>query len=199
MKYNELLLIIKELSLKFLQTYPIILPIYTLIISFLLNNMQWFFFACCSLITLLLVPIWKYVFRLFYEFIGRKSLPLLGSGSRPSGKYDCSGFTYCSSGLATNISYGMPSGHSLVSWMISTYLILYVMMIEYDNMYFYLILKVIILILLAICVSGSRYINGYHTIQQIIVGTLIGIGMGFMFFYIMKASDLFKNKKIYVS
>jgi len=199
---NTLSHILKEGSLKFLQTYPVILPIYTLVISLLINNMQWCLFACWSIITLFSCPVWKAFFRFIYEYTGRKSLPILGKGGRPSGAYDCWGFTYCSTCLINDIAYGMPSGHSLFSWMVSTYLILYLSKGEYQddldktNLSSY-IPKVIVLILLAFAVSASRYVSGCHTIQQLVVGGLIGIGFGVMFFYIMKKADLFKNKKIY--
>lgn len=206
-KTNSIELILKEGSLKFLQTYPVILPVYTLVISLLLNNMQWLLFACWSLASLLSAPLWKFIFKGIYKLTGKKSLPLLGHGTRPSGAFDCWGFTYCSTCLADDIAYGMPSGHSLFAWMVSTYLILYLRKTEYDDKLegpalSSFIPKVICLIILAFAVSSSRYIAGCHTIPQLIVGGLIGAGMGVMFYYVMKevkikGKNLFEKKKIY--
>jgi membrane-associated phospholipid phosphatase len=207
MNAASLFLIIKNCLLTFLQAYPIILPIYTLIISLFNHDMQWFLFTCWSILSFLSAPVWKLIFRNIYILSGKNTLPLLGQGSRPHGGYDCWGFNYYSKCLADDVTYGMPSGHSLFAWMVSTYLILTLKHAELNTNNIpnsdanikhqqpFFIFKVMALIVLALSVSVSRYISRCHTPQQLVVGALIGSGLGLLFYHVILDGDLF-NKNL---
>jgi membrane-associated phospholipid phosphatase len=186
--------LMNHIILKSLHAYPVILPIYTLFFSFVNNNMQWFLFTCWSLLTFLSAPMWKLLFRNIYSFSKHDTLPLLGSGKRPHDGYDFWGFQYLSKNLVDDVSYGMPSGHSLFAWMVSSYLILNITKLD---QYPYKHLKIILLIILAISVSLSRYISNCHTIQQLIIGAIIGSLLGFLFHKIMLNDNLFHKNKIF--
>ena len=71
-------------------------------------------------------------------------------------------------------SYGMPSGHSQIAWLFTTYSILNLQNHKYKSM------KILLLIILASMTSYSRvYWSNCHTIQQVLVGGLIGIFFGY--------------------
>ena len=132
----------------------------------------------------------KYVFvKPVYDFLNKSSLPILGIGARPANATSC--------GLildnVSSTSYGMPSGHSQTAWTISTYLLYKIIKNFYNNKnnstnkvnklyeYIYFIGSCILLLAGSSYISYSRvYIEGCHTIQQVIVGGLIGIFIGFL-------------------
>ena len=131
----------------------------------------------------------KQISELLYNLFNTKSLPILGIGSRPPNAKSC-GFIL-DSFIAK--SYGMPSGHSQAAWFVCTYLICKIIQ-NFKNIkntknisiidYIWLIVSCSIILAFAIYISYSRvYIEGCHTIQQVIVGGLIGIGLGYIIYY----------------
>ena len=161
--------------------------------------------------------IFKKISEIFYELTVGKNNPiwLLGLGKRPDGATDCASFLKFDK--KRPISYGMPSGHSMTTWAVVTYLLLCLYeynqlgfvnkdsnIVELDNKdtisnilgdftnnkainkaYTYLI--VITLLSFAIMVSYSRVpIENCHTIQQVIVGGMIGIIMGGLIYLVQR-------------
>ena len=159
----------------------------------------------------------KKVSEIFYELTVGKNNPiwLLGLGRRPDGGTDCSSFLKFDK--KRPISFGMPSGHSMTTWTVVTYLLL--CLYEYNQLRFvnkdsniveldntdtesnilgdftnnkainkaYTYLIVITLLSFAIMVSYSRVpIENCHTIQQVIVGGLIGIIIGGLIYFIQR-------------
>jgi membrane-associated phospholipid phosphatase len=131
------------------------------------------------------------IVKQLYELFNKTSIPILGLGPRPANAHSCDF-------ILNNInstSYGMPSGHSQTTWAIATYLIFKIIVIWYKKLntenkaitsfqYIWLILSCIIILLFAIYISYSRvYIEGCHTIQQVIVGGLLGVVCGFLIYY----------------
>jgi len=125
-----------------------------------------------------------------YEHLGTKSLPILGIGKRPENATSCG--TYLDGLLST--TYGMPSGHSQIAWSVAVYFILKMIKKWYNNDkdnkpitilgYMWLILSCIIILGIATYISYSRvYIEGCHTIQQVIIGGILGSIMGFLVFF----------------
>ena len=125
-----------------------------------------------------------------YEYLGKKSLPILGIGKRPENATSCG--AYLDGILST--TYGMPSGHSQIAWSIAIYFILKMIKKWYNNDkenkpitilgYRWLIISCIFILGIATYISYSRvYIEGCHTIQQVIIGGLIGSIMGFLVFF----------------
>ena len=125
-----------------------------------------------------------------YKLFNTTKLPFLGLGTRPSGAKSCQ--FILDSKLAT--SFGMPSGHSQIAWTVATYIIAKIINnwknANKDNKaitafgYIWLILSCLLVLSSALYISYSRvYIEGCHTIEQVIAGGLLGIICGFITYY----------------
>ena len=91
----------------------------------------------------------------------------------------------------------MPSGHSQTAWTFATYFILKIIHNFYNTNYnaktttlfdyIWLLVSCSLVLSTAIYISYSRvYIEGCHTIQQVIVGGFIGIAFGYLIYYFEK-------------
>jgi membrane-associated phospholipid phosphatase len=169
------------------------------IILFLGNPNKVTLYLLVSYIVLTLsVPILKeIVFKPIYMILGKKNdkIPLLGYGRRPNGATDCGAFLNFNNKLAT--SFGMPSGHSQLTWMVATYLLCHLyfdknVLFDDNNKWkkhrrSLTAVFSSIIVLFAISVSYSRVNVEYcHTLQQVVIGGLIGIGMGAGVYFIQK-------------
>ena len=126
------------------------------------------------------------IFRPIYKLLGANKIKFLGLGERPNGADSC---CLTLDNKLSN-SFGMPSGHSQTAWTLATYILF---KISYDfknnnnkniktNIWF--ALACILIISIASYISYSRvYIDGCHTLQQVIVGAIIGIVSGFLIYY----------------
>ncbi|KAI8640860.1 DOLPP1 protein [Parasitella parasitica] len=74
--------------------------------------------------------------------------------------------------------YGMPSSHSQFIWYFAVYGSLYMYRYIHLDHGIWKILTSIAMFTLAALVSGSRIYLGYHTLHQVIVGSLVGIAFG---------------------
>lgn len=146
-----------------------------------------YFLVCISNYT------FKEISKIIYNVLNIKSLPILGSGSRPPNSTSCA--FMLDNSKAT--SYGMPSGHSQTAWTFATYFILKIIYNFYNTNYnaktttlfdyIWLLLSCSLVLSTAIYISYSRvYVEGCHTIQQVIVGGLIGIAFGYLIYYFEK-------------
>ena len=119
----------------------------------------------------------------------KTSLSFLGTGTRPTGASLC--------GISLNstkkeASFGMPSGHSQLIWATVIYLICKVTNKYVNNevnntvlSILWLIFAYVLLFGVGIYVSYSRVaIEGCHTVQQVIVGGLVGTIYGLITFLI---------------
>ena len=99
-------------------------------------------------------------------FMGKKKYPIIGYGLRPniakSGPYKTKRHTY-----------GMPSGHSEISACFASFLILFT---YFEKKYSFIKQFIIIVSLLFtnIYVMFSRVYEKWHTVQQTIIGSVIG-------------------------
>jgi membrane-associated phospholipid phosphatase len=132
-------------------------------------------------------------FQQLYKLLKTNSLPLLGIGARPYGAKNCD-FIPDDNKFK---SYGMPSGHSQIIWTFGTYIIsklIYNCYYTVNNpitttqiqiiRYILVILSTLFILSIMIYVSYSRvYIEGCHTIQQVIVGGFLGVLLGFLVYY----------------
>jgi len=132
----------------------------------------------------------KYISKSIYLLFNIETIPLLGIGKRPENATSCG--TYLDGLLST--TYGMPSGHSQIAWSVAIYFILKIIKKWYNNDkdnkpitilgYMWLILSCIFILGIATYISYSRvYIEGCHTIQQVIIGGILGSIMGFLVFF----------------
>ena len=111
--------------------------------------------------------------KVFKPLMGNKNFPIIGIGKRPHGAKNC-GLIH-SNNLSK--SYGMPSGHAQYASLLSTILSLKLYYSNYNkNVKVFGLLG---FILLACLVAHSRIILRCHTLQQTIVGGLIGIFIGY--------------------
>jgi len=95
---------------------------------------------------------------------GIKYFVIKERSTRPSGATDCN--LWCTDGLQEG-KPGMPSGHSLMATFFAGYYFN-----ETDNIWIKCAL-----VIFAIAIMISRYTKRCHSVEQIIVGSLLGLGM----------------------
>lgn len=112
--------------------------------------------------------------------MGDKKYPVIGKGTRPPGAVDCGLYrTGSKKKKCPSTSYGMPSGHSQSALLFSTYKILELIKNKSTNPFFYATY-----VLLAGFIPWSRVNAKVHTVQQTIIGGMIGGGLGYLLFAI---------------
>ena len=140
------------------------------------------------------------IFKPLYKLFNSSKLAFLGLGSRPFGAHSCQFILDKKSAS----SFGMPSGHSQLAWTVSTYifckLLNNIINNKYDDNskfikirnYIWFSVSLIAILCISCYISYSRvYIEGCHTIQQVTMGGILGIGCGFLIYYF---EDDIKNK-----
>jgi membrane-associated phospholipid phosphatase len=136
----------------------------------------------------------------FLQIFGRKDIPLLGKGIRPQGAKHCCSFKPCNPIYPK--SYGMPSGHSQGAGFFSMLVILFLLENRNKNNSFITIFGCFISIITMLFIMYSRVLIKCHTIQQTIIGSLIGILFAFLLFKykstIKKKLKKYKNSDLYV-
>lgn len=166
--YNNLFLYINETF----RTLPFILLIITLIISILFNNI----FSLLLFILLIIDNILNKIFKNIFKYY----VPI--NGDRPKNAKNCGCFIDINNINKLSTTYGMPSGHSQNIFFITTILSLYL-----NNIY-----KTIFLLFIAIYGGYLRIKFGCHTLNQVIIGGIIGIIFGYLCykFIIIKFTNL---------
>lgn len=125
------------------------------------------------------------IFQPIYKVLKSTTLPIIGRGARPPGANSCNVIL----DAKPSSSYGMPSGHSQITWSITTYILCNLIydLINISNSkvhltvleYIWRIFSIVVIFSIGILVSYSRvYIDKCHTIQQVIVGAIFGIVTG---------------------
>jgi len=165
------------------RSIPTSLSILTFIIYIITHDKLLFYFAFGMVVTQYFVKSIKNIFSYFYSiFINTNkniNLPILGRFSRPEGAVNCGSFYKSTNNLST--SSGMPSSHSILAGFTSIYL------------YYYLIDKYKIkkqfhdkvlftCLLFTFYTMYTRILFNCHTIQQTIVGALLGILFGHYYY-----------------
>ena len=197
---------VKDLSFVFAQSSPIFIPVYAILYGLTSVNYYMVLYGIFACINILLNFIIKQIIKFIYNKLGVKTLPLLGTGIRPPGAFNCG---LIPSNIKTvSKSYGMPSGHSQSAWFLFGFMLLYLLdtMKNIDNNnspktpLINSVKKpwtaITILLLLGICtfISVSRIYVGCHTIQQVVVGGLIGFLFGTLSYLIVKR--IVENKSV---
>ena len=178
------------------RTSPVLFSLVLLLYSMLAPSFNSFYLLSLVLLSSISNRFFKNaIMKPLYKLSGGNYIFLLGSGSRPAGAMSCQ-FTLDNK-KAT--SFGMPSGHSQMAWTIGTYLICQIVkrltinldkekntnlsaILVLDNIWIFV--SIILLLSAMIFISYSRvYIEGCHTIQQVIAGGIVGALTGFLAFY----------------
>jgi len=100
-----------------------------------------------------------------------KTYPIIGSGKRP----DEAKSTGIFSSDKPSTTYGMPSGHAQGVSVFSTYLITNKIMKSTFSKYIKIIVSLILVAFALLVMYGRVILTRAHTIQQVIVGSLVGI------------------------
>jgi membrane-associated phospholipid phosphatase len=152
----------------FTRAYPLIIIFHTFLNGILHNNSDEFHFG----IFLLISDVFNHFIKsfLFKPLIGNKKIPLLGFGTRPQ-NMNCGLFI---DNKEIN-SYGLPSGHSQIAWLFTTYRIL-----NLEEKNFRPISLLLIGLATLISYSRVRWAK-CHTIQQVILGAGFGIILGIIY------------------
>ena len=131
------------------------------------------------------------LFKILYDNFGYKNhkgqitLPLLGIYNRPKNAKNC-GF-FINDTYSKTQSVGMPSGHSQFVFTFSIFLIRYIIL----NKDKYILIKNFILLCFAGLIGLSRvYLAKCHTLQQVIIGSIIGFLYGYLIFDIFQVFNL---------
>jgi dolichyldiphosphatase len=78
--------------------------------------------------------------------------------------------------------YGMPSSHSQFIWYFAVYGSLYMYRYIYLDHTVWKVLTSIAMFSLAILVAVSRIYLGYHTLNQVLIGSMVGTGYGALWY-----------------
>tara|TARA_B100001287_G_C22679368_1_gene529457 strand:+ start:266 stop:787 length:522 start_codon:yes stop_codon:yes gene_type:complete len=158
----------------FVQDFSRFYPATILIFSLLTKDIYLFFVL---LIGEQLNHVFKY--NICKPIMGKKKYPILGTGTRPPGAVDCGLRRSGSEKKCPTKSYGMPSGHAQTALLFSTYYILNLLKNNNNSLVLYGLC-----VFFAGFIPWSRVYLKVHTTQQVIIGSIIGSGLGYFFFYL---------------
>jgi membrane-associated phospholipid phosphatase len=169
--------------------YPLIILFSLFLSYFMTHKIDFLLFGIALGLSSLINQFLKeFVFK---KIMDKDEFPILGKGTRPKGAKDCSDFIDPDNRLSS--SYGMPSGHSQTSAFFAIVFIL--MIINERSSKSIKTLKTIIILVVTLLIMGSRIHFGCHTIQQVTVGGIIGLLLGYLYFMnLSKIKSLLKVK-----
>lgn len=159
-----------------LRAFPCIVSLASLLFAVIFQNKVSLLFGIYFLILDILSGLFKGVVRSLYSFLGVETLPIIGAGKRPNGAKYCGCFIDENNLEGKSTSFGMPSGHSMLAIFTAVFWSLYILE-NYEDDY----KRNISLLVLNVCcilVCLSRVYLNCHTIQQVIVGSIIGFILG---------------------
>ena len=121
-------------------------------------------------------PFMKHI--VFKNLMGTKKYPIIGTGKRPKGAKDCGLFLTKKDKIPH--SYGMPSGHSQTALFFSVYAIHEILNSSMNQLT--KMTGIILLISIGLGIMYSRIYLKCHTIQQVIIGGLLGSVLGTLYY-----------------
>ena len=160
-----------------LRAYPVIMMYSTLLLYIMTSDFDYLY---------LFFALWigeGINYNLKYNFfrpIFGDNIPFLGRGARPYGAKQC-GLFLSKKQKKKLTSYGMPSGHSQNAALFSTFLILKLLnnKSNISNL-----IKIAYITIWGLSVMISRWVFKCHTVQQILIGAMLGSFFGFSAFKI---------------
>ena len=181
---------VQEYFISNLRAFPCTLSLYSFVGGLLFNNPAYIVFGIYSMLCDKLVsyPL-KLITKGIYKIIKKDTIPILGRGKRPDGAKYCGCFITESNLDGVSNSFGMPSGHSISAASMFAFWYLYFQ--EHTKELKLRRRQQVILGLICAAVIISRVYLGCHTVQQTIVGTLIGMGLGILGYKIFYKKALY--------
>ncbi|KAI8066532.1 phosphatidic acid phosphatase type 2/haloperoxidase [Gongronella butleri] len=83
--------------------------------------------------------------------------------------------------------YGMPSSHSQFVWFFTTYGALYLVRhISLNQALLWKPAAILLMMLMSLLVCWSRIYLGYHSIEQVMAGSAVGVGSGVAWYVLME-------------
>ena len=164
----------------YLRGFPIINPLILLVYGLIYNKkyfIKYIFLA--TIIDLISVKSLKYMTKQLYNFLDVETLPILGLGRRPDGAISCGLYK----DNKPSDSFGMPSGHALFCGFSFVYWYYYLCENSQSK---YKKIIIFILFIINCLLALSRVYLGCHTIEQVIVGFIIGSFIAFILNYVNK-------------
>lgn len=177
---------------------PFTLPILLIVIYFLTNNVVLLYLFLGQYIVQLSVPVFKdiiaYPIGLYLSNIYKTDdIPLIGRFKRPIGAANTGVFYVGPDNLST--TQGMPSGHSMLTAFVCVFLYYYVIDF-YDIKDEYKIYVLSICLFITLYMMYTRVLMNAHTIQQTIIGSLIGFIFAHYYYIYINNKLKIKKKKI---
>lgn len=177
------------------RSVPFTLPIIIIFIYFYTNNLVFLYLFLGQYIVQLSTPVFKDLIAYpIGVYLSKKfntdDIPLIGRFKRPIGASNTGCFYISSDNLST--TQGMPSGHSMITAFVCVFMYYYI--VDYYNISntkkIYVLLPCL---LITLYMMYTRVLMNAHTIQQTIVGSLIGII--FAHYYYIYVKNKIKKKK----
>ena len=157
------------------RAYPIITAFSSLIGYFSSGNIDLLMLLVALLINDLINAFLKY--KICAPLMGNNKWSIFGYGTRPKGAKHCGTFIKPGSNGIPKGSYGMPSGHTQFAGVFST---IGSLKLYNSNYEFYIkVFGYLCFISFISMMAHSRVFIKCHTIQQTIMGGLIGIFIGY--------------------
>ena len=173
-----------------LRAFPCTLSLYSFVGGILFDNPAYIVFGIyITLCDMLVAHPLKLLSKAIYKAFNKDTIPLLGRGKRPVGAKYCGCFITESNLQGTFKSFGMPSGHSITA--ASTFAFWYLYFNEHTQDIKLRRRQQVILGLICSAVILSRIYLGCHTIQQTIVGGMIGALLGIVGYKIIYKKVLY--------
>jgi membrane-associated phospholipid phosphatase len=171
--------------LGFYRSIPFILPVLSILFGIIFQHWESLYFGgSIVFVDIFITKSLKNFFKILYDLIGVVSLPIIGRGIRPDGATNCGCFINPDTINQLAVSFGMPSGHSIVAGFLLSFVDIYIKENYKNNTYTYI--SRILLLLFCISIGLSRIVINCHTIQQVLIGLIIGYYLGFFFYKNMK-------------
>lgn len=177
-----------KLFLHLAKFLPVLIIISSFSFGLIFFNIKGLIFAGLALLCNIINFLFKnYFFKPIYYYMQKSSLPIIGLGERP---HNHPRLDMLENYFSEALSFGMPSGHSQSILFFATFWIMYILLEFNDkksnNDIIYKCCSIIYLMIISIVVMYNRYYFRYHTIEQIIIGGIIGIGLGILAFYLCR-------------
>ena len=176
------------------RSVPATLPIIIILFYFYNNKLIFLYLFLGHFIVQLSIPVFKnniaYPIGLYLsKHFNTDDIPLIGRFKRPIGAANTGCFYKCPDNFST--TQGMPSGHCMIMAFICVFLYYYIM--DYYNISeqnkIYVLLPCL---LVTLYMMYTRVLMNAHTVQQTIVGSLIGII--FAHYYYIYVKNKIKKK-----